>query len=87
MLRTFVYRFLCEHKFSFLQDNQKIAIGGSYGMFTFLKKLLGGVPFMAQWLMNPTRNHEECGMGKLQVRDQTWTTVAAWATEGTTPDT
>ena len=28
----------------------------------FLKKLkIGGVPIVAQWLMNPTRNHEVAG--------------------------
>ena len=26
------------------------------------KKLVVGVPVMAQWLMNPTRNHEVAGL-------------------------
>ena len=29
---------------------------------TQLKKIGIGVPFMAQWLMNPTRNHEVEGL-------------------------
>ena len=28
---------------------------------TVIEKLPAGVPLMAQWLMNPTRNHEVAG--------------------------
>ena len=27
----------------------------------FSKKVIGGVPIVAQWLTNPTRNHEVAG--------------------------
>ena len=30
--------------------------------FSFFKKGLEGVPIVAQWLMNPTRNHEVAGL-------------------------
>ena len=28
----------------------------------FVKNILGGVPVVAQWLTNPTRNHEVAGL-------------------------
>ena len=30
-------------------------------MAKWVKTLIAGVPVMAQWLMNPTRNHEVAG--------------------------
>jgi len=33
---------------------------GSY-MFTFFRNCQPGVPIVAQWLTNPTRNHEVAG--------------------------
>ena len=34
---------------------------GSKGMFNFKRHCRKGVPVLAQWLTNPTRNHEVVG--------------------------
>ena len=39
---------------------KKLVDGVSYGE-EYVKKKRGGVPVVAQWLTNPTRNHEVAG--------------------------
>ena len=36
-------------------------LGGKYYYFHFMDDKTVGVPIMAQWLTNPTRNHEVAG--------------------------
>ena len=56
-MRPCVELFKCfEFPFSCEQDRDSLVSSSQY-----FKKLKEGVPVVAQWLMNPTRNHEVAG--------------------------
>ena len=44
-----------------MRSNQDLTWGGKYKIKQMLETASIGVPVVAQWLTNPTRNHEVAG--------------------------